>query len=206
MLPHLRDGLKATGRLVALFLVLPALCSYHVRRPFLGKDRAFMGSSQALSLVPGILGQYLRTAFYRCVLARCAASVTIEFGTILSRTGATIDERVYVGPACHLGLVHLERDVLVGAGVHIPSGPGTHGIGDTSRPIRDQPGIPATVRIGVGTWIGSASVVMADVGANSVIAAGAVVTHPVGPLVVAGGVPAAIIRHRASPGVCESST
>ena len=34
------------------------------------------------------------------------------------------------------------------------------------------------VRIGAGAWIGSAAVVMADVGANSIVGAGSVVTKP----------------------------
>src|SRR5438105_100702 len=73
-----REGVKSIARAISIVLVLPALCSYNVRRLFMGADRALMGSSQALSLVPGLLGQYVRTAFLRCVLARCAASATIE--------------------------------------------------------------------------------------------------------------------------------
>jgi acetyltransferase-like isoleucine patch superfamily enzyme len=64
------------------------------------------------------------------------------------------------------------------------------------RPIREQPGTPAPVRIGEGTWVGSAAVVLADVGRHSVIGAAAVVTRPIEDYVVAAGVPARIIRHR----------
>jgi acetyltransferase-like isoleucine patch superfamily enzyme len=106
---------------------------------------------------------------------------------------------------CHVGLVHLERDVLIGAAVHIPSGPQTHGTRDLSRPIREQPGSPRLVRIGAGAWIGSAAVVMADVGEGCVVAASSVVTHSIPPLMIAGGVPARIIRAReAAPNACES--
>ena len=44
--------------------------------------------------------------------------------------------------------------------------------------------------------IGSGAVVMADVGPHSVVAAGAVVTKPVPEWVIAGGVPAKVIRGR----------
>jgi acetyltransferase-like isoleucine patch superfamily enzyme len=37
---------------------------------------------------------------------------------------------------------------------------------------------------------------MADVGHDSVIAAGSVVTRPIGDLVIAGGVPAKVLKHR----------
>jgi virginiamycin A acetyltransferase len=197
-------GVKAAARFAAALVVAPFLCSYYVRRCFLGDDRALMGSSQALALVPGVLGQYLRTALLRRVLAHCSKSATIEFGTIFSRVASHIDENVYIGPMCHIGLVHLERNVLVGAAVHIPSGPDTHGIGDIRTPIREQPGVLRQVRIGAGSWIGSGAVVLADVGPDSVIAAGAVVTEPVPALVVAAGVPARVVRHRVDP--CESSS
>jgi acetyltransferase-like isoleucine patch superfamily enzyme len=97
---------------------------------------------------------------------------------------------------CHIGLAHLEHDVLVGAGVHIPSGAETHGIDDIDVPIREQPGRRQLVTIGAGSWIGSAAIVMADVGANSVVAAGSVVTKPVEAAVVAAGVPARVVRSR----------
>jgi acetyltransferase-like isoleucine patch superfamily enzyme len=81
--------------------------------------------------------------------------------------------------------------------VHIPSGAITHGIDDVTVPIRDQPGVQRMVRIGAGAWLGSAAVVMADVGRNTIVGAGSVVTRPLGDGVVAAGVPARVIRLRA---------
>jgi acetyltransferase-like isoleucine patch superfamily enzyme len=120
----------------------------------------------------------------------------VQFGSLFSQAGARLDESVYVGPRCHLGLVHLERDVLLGAGVHIPSGGATHGIDDLDRPIREQPGARTLVRIGEGTWVGSAAVIMADVGRHCVIGAGSVVTHQIPDYSIAAGVPARVIRSR----------
>ena len=108
-----------------------------------------------------------------------------------------MSENVYIGPMCHIGLAHIERDVLVAAGVHIPSGPATHGTADIARPIREQAGTRQVVRIGAGSWIGSAAIVLADVGPNAVIGAGAVVTKAVPPAVIAAGVPAVVVRARA---------
>jgi len=197
-------GLKAVARFVALLVVSPALGSYWIRARILGADRALMGSTQALGLVPGVVGQYLRTAFLRRVLQHCAETVTVEFGTIFSKTGARLDEHVYVGPMCHIGLAHLQRDVLLAAAVHVPSGPETHGIADPDRPIRLQPGSPRLVTIGEGSWIGSAAVVMADVGPGAVVAAGAVVTRPIPAMAIAGGVPAEVIKSRIDRDTCAS--
>lgn len=192
----MRDALKATARALATLAVVPSLLSFHVRRAFLGADRALEGSSQALAIVPGLSGEYLRRAFLARVLAGCAPTATVQFGTVFSQTGARLDANVYVGPRCHLGLAHLERDVLLAAGVHVPSGSNTHGIEDPDRPIRDQPGERRLVRIGEGTWVGSAAVVLADVGKHCVIGAGSVVVTPIPDYAIAAGIPARVVRSR----------
>ncbi len=195
----LRELVKSLARAVASALVLPALCSFYLRGAVLGQDRALEGSSQAFGLIPGLLGEYLRRAFLARALSYCAPSATIGYGALFSATGARIDELVYIGPRCDIGLVHLEREVLLGPAVQIPSGHLTHGIADASHAIRDQPGHHRLVRIGAGAWIGAASVVMADVGRGAVVGAGAVVTKPIPEGTVAGGVPARVLRSRTRP-------
>jgi acetyltransferase-like isoleucine patch superfamily enzyme len=196
MSDRLRELAKALARGVAAVLVAPELLSYRVRAVLLGRDRALEGSSQTLALVPGLFGQYLRRAFLTRVLDHCHPSATVEFGTIFSQAAARIEANAYVGPRCHLGLVHLERGALLAAGVHVPSGRHTHGTGDPTKPIREQPLARQPVRIGAGAWVGSAAVVMADVGRDTVVGAGAVVTRPLPDGVVAVGVPARVIRSR----------
>ena len=200
-----RDVLKMAGLAVATVAVAPELLSYWVRARLFGRDRALEGSSQLLARLPGISGQYLRRAFYGLVLARCHRSATIEFGTLFSQANARIDENVYVGPDCHLGSVHLEHDVLIAAGVHVPSGRHTHRVEEASTPIRDQGEDRRTVRIGAGTWVGAGAVVMADVGRDTIVGAGAVVTRPVPDGVLAAGVPARVVRSRPSASAAATS-
>lgn len=194
----MKPALKKMAFWLATVAILPSLASYWVRAAVMGRDRALEGSTQALGLLPGLIGQYARRAFLTRVLAVCHPTVTVEFGTVFSSARARLDENVYVGPRCHLGFVHLERDVLVGAGVHIPSGGDTHGVEDVGRPIREQEREKEEVTLGRGAWVGSAAVVMADVGRDSVVGAGAVVTRPVPPRVVAAGVPARVVRERSA--------
>lgn len=191
----MKTALKQIALGIATVAVLPALLSYALRSALLGKDRAFEGSSQCLALIPGLVGQYLRRAFYCQVLAECDPSSTIEFGVLFSTAAARIGKRAYIGPRCHLGLVHIEDDVLLAAGVHVPSGAHIHGT-DVDGPIRDQRFERSPVRIGAGCWIGSAAVVMADVGHETIVGAGAVVTKPLPPRVVAAGVPAQVVKSR----------
>jgi virginiamycin A acetyltransferase len=192
----MREYVKACMRLLALIAASPLLVSYWLRSQVLGRDRALEGSSQLLAVLPGLTGQYLRRAFLMQVLDHCHKSVTVEFGTLFSQAGARLEENVYVGPRCHLGLVHVERDTLLGPCVHVPSGARTHGTADPTKLIREQEHVRTMIHIGVGVWIGSAAIVMADVGAKTVVGAGAVVTKPLPPNVVAAGVPAKVIRVR----------
>jgi acetyltransferase-like isoleucine patch superfamily enzyme len=192
----IRKSAKAITLALTLLLIAPELLSFWLRARLLGRDRALEGSSQLLAVVPGLLGQYLRRAFFLCTLRHCHPTVTIECGTFLTKAGACLEENVYIGPRCQLGLVHVERDVLLAAGVHVPSGAQTHGFADPGLPIREQAGEPKQVRIGAGCWIGSGAVVLADVGRNTVVGAGAVVTRPLPDWVVAVGVPARVVRER----------
>jgi acetyltransferase-like isoleucine patch superfamily enzyme len=192
----MRDAVKAILHGLATVAVLPALVSFVLKRLVMGPDRALEGSTQALAILPGVPGVYLRRAFLAQVLARCDRSASVHFGTLFSQAGARLDANVYVGPNCHLGLVHLERDVLLASGVHVPSGGETHGTGEVDRPIRDQDGRRQLVRIGEGSWIGSAAIIMADVGRHSIVGAGSVVTRPIPDYSIAAGVPARVIRSR----------
>jgi virginiamycin A acetyltransferase len=181
---------------LAVLAILPLWLCYRLSSLVLGPDRALEGSSQMLALFPGLCGSFLRNAFLRRVLQHCHPSAEIGFGTLFSQTGASIGENVYIGPRCHLGLVTIEADVLIAAGVHIPSGSKTHYFSDRSLPIKDQGGERQRVTIGAGAWIGSAAIVLADVGPGTVVGAGSVVTKSLPANVVAVGVPAKVIRSR----------
>lgn len=192
----MREAMKLAAHCAALVIVTPSVISWRLRTLVMGADRALEGSTQFWAIVPGIVGQYLRRAFLCQSLSYCARSATIEFGTLFSSTAASIGERAYIGPRCHLGWALIEADALIAAGVHIPSGARTHGMADVPVAMRDQPSTKSPVRIGAGAWIGSAAVVMADVGKGAVVGAGAVVTRPIADRVIAGGVPARMLRER----------
>ena len=191
-----RELAKGVARGAATIAVLPNLCSFWLKTLVIGPDRALEGSSQLLARVPGLWGRYMRQVFLARVLAYCAETSVIEFGTIFSQTGARIDDRAYIGPGCHLGLVHVGAHAMLAAGVHVPSGAHTHQHERLDEPIQNQPMNRRPVRIGSNSWIGSAAVIMADVGSDSIVGAGAVVTRPIPDRAVAVGVPARVIRQR----------
>ena len=190
---------KAALRFLALVAVSPVLVSFWLNAALIGRNRALESASQLLSLLPGVSGQYLRRAFLQRALAECHPSALVEFGTLFSQAAARLGENVYVGPRCQLGLVTLEKDVLLAANVQIPSGGKTHDFADPSKPIREQGGERRRVTVGEGAWVGSGAIVLADVGKGTVVAAGAVVTKPLPDNVIAAGVPAKVLRGRFGP-------
>lgn len=190
------NGLKSLARGLGALAVLPIRASLALRALVVGRDRAFQASAEWLALVPGLPGQYLRRAFLDATTAGCGPDTVIGVGCLFSTAQVRIDGNAYLGPHCNLGWVHVERDVLIAAGVQIPSGPHTHGIARIDVPIRDQPGAPVCVHVREGAWIGNGAIVLADVGRHAIVAAGAVVTRPVPDYAIVGGVPAAVIRSR----------
>lgn len=191
----MRNAAKAIARGVALVAVLPLLGYYAAMLALRAHGGVLESCSQLLALIPGLPGQYLRRAFYAHTLEYCGKTAVVSFGVVLSSAGARIGDGAYIGPFCTIGLAHIEADTLIAAGAQIPSGQHTHGLASNA-PIREQDGQPRVVRIGPGAWIGNNAVIMADVGAESIVGAGAVVTRPIPPRTVAAGVPARAIRQR----------
>ena len=185
-----RGFIKSTLRGMAILLTSPLLLSHCLTSVATNSNRSLESHSQLLSLFPGLIGNYLRVAFYRFTLEQCEPTATICFGTLFSKTGAKIGKHVYIGPRCMLGLVTLEDDVLLGPAVQIPSGPMTHGIESLDRPIRLQQGQPRRIRIGADSWIGANSVVLADISEQTIVGAGSLVTKKLPSRIVAAGAPA----------------
>lgn len=183
------------------------MLAYRLGRCVLPADKAFAGWSQAVSLMPGLTGQYLRRAFYQLVLPECDNEACISFGTVFSHPTASIGRKVYVGCYCVLGDVTLEDDVLLGSNVSVMNGNQQHGTERLDVPIREQPGQWPRITIGRDTWIGDRAIIMANVGQHCVIGAGSVVTKPVPDFAIVVGNPARVVRYRkAVPdvGTCQT--
>ena len=112
--------------------------------------------------------------------------------------------------------LYLANDVSFAVNVSIMGGGGcTIGLGsmiatgvtilttqhDPAAPIMRKTGIHKPVTIGKEVWIGTGAIILpgVSIGDNSIVAAGAVVTHDVKPYQVVGGVPAKFLWDRRSP-------
>lgn len=160
------------------------------------KNSVFSSFSQVLSLLPGKTGALLRAGFYRFTTQYCAPNALISFGTLLSQCEIEIGKDTYIGPQCNIGKCKIGKSTLLGSGVHILSGKGQHNFDDLTTVIKDQGGTFQQVSIGENCWLGNNAVVMANIGAHSVVAAGSVVIKDVPEYAIVAGNPAKVIKMR----------
>lgn len=198
----MRNTLKRTIKNIFLLLTLPLYALYWVLSCLGNPDGTFQPFSQALSLIPGKLGVYVRAAFYRLACPDTSDNIVVGFLTILSHRDTSILEGVYIGPQCNIGKCTLGENTLLGSGVHILSGKQQHQFKDPNLPIKEQGGTFKKIKIGADCWIGNNSVVMCNIAEHSIVAAGAIVTKDLTQqgTVVAGN-PAAVISQRELKGL-----
>ncbi len=199
-MPVLKQAIKH----IFLTLALPFLLWLEINSLLRGKDRAFQAMSQLLSLIPGLLGTYLRAAFYRLACPGTSDSISVGFLTVLSHRETVIEAGVYIGPQCNIGKCVIGADTMLGSGVHILSGNKQHSFADTDTPMQQQGGVYQQVRIGKDCWLGNCAVVMASVADHSIIAAASVVTKAIEqPHSICAGNPAKVLKSRITQPTAE---
>ena len=149
------------------------------------------------ALAPGILGDYLRIAFYRLTLTECSLSSRISFGSFFAHSEAKLGPNVYIGSYRIIGKAVIGKGAQIASGVQILSGNQQHARNDEGEISGAEEGVFRTVTIGEQCWIGAAAIVMADVGPGTTIGAGSIVSRPIAPHSVAVGNPARVIRAKA---------
>jgi virginiamycin A acetyltransferase len=154
---------------------------------------AFRFWAHGCSLAPGLPGDYLRIAYYRLTLEECSIESRVEFGSFFAHPQAKVARGVYVGSYCVLGRTSIGERTQIGSGVQILSGKRQHPRDAEGRIMGSAHGIFETVGIGADCWIGSGSILLAEVGSRTTIGAGSVVVNPVPADSVAVGNPARIV-------------
>ena len=181
---------------LAALLIAPITVLYFVLSLLCKGDALFASFAQFLSLIPGKIGSYLRTGFYRFTMQSCSPDAVVSFASLFSQKATTIASGVYIGPQCNIGKCNIEKDALIGSGVHILSGKNQHNFDDLNVPVRDQGGSFTQVTIGENSWVGNSALIMANVGKHCIVAAGSVVINDVEDYSIVAGNPAKVIKKR----------
>jgi virginiamycin A acetyltransferase len=140
-------------------------------------ERAFIAGKEILSVCPTFVGEFLRLAFYWATCRKVSPNACFTLGSMVAHREVVIGPRVLVGPYTFIGYAEIGADVLLGARVSIISGKYQHG-----RPKARAAGSPGAgwderIVIGRNSWIGQDAVLLANVGENCTIGAGAVLYH-----------------------------
>jgi virginiamycin A acetyltransferase len=190
--------LKGLVDLLAMLVAMPFFIAYRLSAMIAPAraDTFFQSCSEALSIWPGITGGYVRRAFYRLTLRRCARDCSIGFGTVFATPTAEIGPGVYIGTYGNIGHATIGADTLLGSNVTILSGRQQHHFDRLDIPIRHQGGTYNRVMVGRDAWIGNGAIISCDVGDQAIVAAGAIVVRPVSPRAIVGGNPAVVIGER----------
>ena len=157
--------------------------------------------SDALARLPFAAGWKLRRAIYARILPRVGRNVILHAGVILEDPRTCIGDDVWVSHGCYLDYSVIGDHVLIGPQAIILSGHGPHRSDRIDVPIKLQGNVPKQpVSLGHGCWIGANATIMADVGHDAIVGAGAVVTRPVPAFAVVVGNPARVLRMRDAVG------
>jgi len=192
----MRKIIKTLLRILFILLTIPIVLLFKVQSLLMGKDQAITSWSQFMSLFPGLVGVYLRAAFYSLTFKQTSQDIVIGFGTLFSQQDTQIGFGTYIGPQCNIGKCIIAENCLLGSGVHIMSGKGQHNFSNPDTPLREQGGVFSKVSIGEDSWLGNGAMVMANIGKKCVVGAGSVVISDVPDYAIVGGNPAKILGSR----------
>ncbi len=140
----------------------------------------------------GILGSYLRVAYYQLTLQKVGHDCHIALGSFFANPQSSMGNRVGIGAYCVLGQVSLGDGTILATGVQVVSGSRQH--------LRDENGNLTDVgrrfdrtTVGKECWIGAGAIVMANLGDMVTVALGSVVFRDVPSGAMVAGNPARLI-------------
>ena len=185
------------GFVVAL---IPALLT-RVESLFTHRGEILVLCGQALSIIPGLPGSCVRVCFYYLTLKACPLNCRIGFLSSIHDRRAELGEKVNIGAFVSIGRVRIGARSLIASRSSLMSGSRQHELGLDGRLSKFDGSQALCIEIGEDTWIGENSMIMADIGHQTMICAGSVVTKPVPDRQLWGGNPARFIK-RLIPGSC----
>lgn len=143
-----------------------------------GCARVFDAAREMLSLWPGLVGVYARTAFYCSVCRDVSPDACFSIGSMVSSRDVSIGAGTVVGAYSIIGRSEIGRNVLIASRVSVLSDPYLHGRPSDRAAGHSGSGPSEPPRIGNDCWIGENAVVFASIGERCSVAAGAVVARP----------------------------
>jgi acetyltransferase-like isoleucine patch superfamily enzyme len=134
--------------------------------------------AHSVAIVPGLLGNYIRRAYYKFTLEGAGRDSHVGFGSYFAHSSASFGDRVGIGSYCVLGQVDIGEGTLLAGHVQILSGSRQHRRDESGR-LTDEGRSFRRIAVGAHCWIGAGAIVMADLGEGATIGPGSVVSQDV---------------------------
>ena len=192
----MKKVLKAIIFVIATICVSPLIILANIGKTVFNSFTLFVFGSQCLSIVPGVVGNFFRTAYYRFTLAEFHFDSFMLFGTIMPNPGTRMGNNCKIGGYAIIGLADIGKGVGISSKVSIIAGRYQHNFTDLNKSVFDTEPVYERIYIGDEVFIGEGAVVMANIGEYSIVGAGAVVVKDIPPYSVAVGNPARVIKNR----------
>jgi hypothetical protein len=119
---HLREVIKVAVQGLSLLVALP----FAAMAGFGRFSHGFHALAQLFALVPGLIGDYIRVAFYVLTLQKCALRSRISFGSFFAHSSVVVARGVYIGAYCVLGSCEIGEGTQIASHVQILSGRHQH--------------------------------------------------------------------------------
>lgn len=187
----MKSAIKLAVFVVAFVIVLPMVVLSWLEKRVARTEAVFVTFSQLLAVVPGPPGVWLRAAYYSGTLTKCSWECHVGFGSHFTHRGATVGWRASMGSYCVIGHADIGAHVMMASRVSVPSGKRQHldESGNLAPVLRFD-----RVAIGERCWVGEGAIVLANVGAGSIVSAGAVVIQEMPGDSLIGGNPAKVVK------------
>jgi acetyltransferase-like isoleucine patch superfamily enzyme len=156
----------------------------------------FKAVAIGISRFEGNYGILVRKIFYKKTLESCGENLRVHYGAYIVYPEVEIGDRCTIEEFTIIGNCKIGNNVIFAARVSVMSGSRHHDVDDLNNLFYESKSFSKTLIIGDNIWFGTHAVIMEDVAAHNVIAAGAVVTKKFESYNVIGGVPAKVIRKR----------
>ncbi len=175
----------------SLVMVSPMILAAWIEDRAAKGEAVFVFLTQLLALIPGLVGTYLRGAYYYGTLEDCSWQVHVGFGSVFTYRGASVGPHVSMGAYCVIGHARIGDHVMMASRISIPSGRRQHI--DESGKLSSEPRFES-VAVGRGSWIGEGAIIMANVGEHCIVSAGAVIVNEMPGSSLLAGNPATVVR------------
>ena len=186
-----KTSIKRLVFFACVLVISPLIVVAWLEKRLTRSEAVFVTFGQLLALAPGLIGTYLRAAYYFGTLDACDWEVHLGFGSVLTHRHANLARNVSTGAYCIIGHATIGEGVRLASRISIPSGKRQHL--DESGRLSDGTQFDR-VTIGASSWVGEGAIVMADVGRGCIVSAGAVVTAEIPDACIVGGNPARVLK------------